>query len=988
MHKIYFIICLMVLSQAYLIGQNTVKGTIKDANGEPLPFATVLVQGTDQGTSADLDGNYELTFTGDEQSVFIFSYTGYKEKSVVYNNQSVINVNLEVVSALIEEVIVVGYGTQEKSDLVSSVAVIDVEEAQMVPTTNVAEMLRGKTAGVQVTLADARPGGNSNILIRGRNSFVGGNEPLFIVDGVPADNINGINVEDVKSIEVLKDASAQSIYGARASNGVVLVTTKRGSAGTIKASYHGYYGEQRLVRNFDLYNGEEWAQLARESYRTDNMNDEYELETFVFTPLQLDVLESGEYVDWEEEVMRTTSQQSHALSLSGGSQNTSLFASFGFFKQNGLVPGSGYQRGTARLNIDQKVSDRVKFGANIYMLTDRQDVETDRYLSFITLTPLARVRDENGELIRFPTGDAVLANPLWDLRESNRDLRTNEFNFTVFGEIEIFKNLKYKLNAYLSRRNRNGGSYQTSLHSGAFNVSGRGVLFSDARDEYLIENIVTYESDFADEKHHFDVTLLQSANERNYNNSTTQATDFPNDLLGYNGIASASTILPVGRVAWDRTLLSYMARVRVNLYDKYLITLTGRADGSSVFASDNKWGVFPSAAFGWKAHLEPWMQDLDYINEFKIRASYGSIGNEAISPYQTLGLASEANYIFGGVTAGGYQAGSGLFNPNLRWESSTTFNIGLDFGLFNNFLVGSFEFYNTETTDLLVDRTTPGGTGYNSIISNIGKVRNRGIELLLTSNLVRKNNLSWSVTAAFSQNRNEILDLFGELDDDGNPIDDIDRRRFIGHPINVIFQFLYDGIWQTEDAIADSHMPDSEPGRIRVQDVNGDNRIDIEDQVIINADPDWYGTLSTNFQLGGLELYAELYTVQGAQRSNGFLADYNSGGTLQGVLNGIKVDYWLPENPTGTFPRPRRSQADPFIWSAAVQDASYVRLRTLQLAYHFPGKWLDKLGLPNLTIYGTATNLFTWTDYLSYSPEVNINGYPDGKSFVFGLKIN
>jgi TonB-linked SusC/RagA family outer membrane protein len=598
MHKIYFIICLMVLSQAYLIGQNTVKGTIKDANGEPLPFATVLVQGTDQGTSADLDGNYELTFTGDEQSVFIFSYTGYKEKSVVYNNQSVINVNLEVVSALIEEVIVVGYGTQEKSDLVSSVAVIDVEEAQMVPTTNVAEMLRGKTAGVQVTLADARPGGNSNILIRGRNSFVGGNEPLFIVDGVPADNINGINVEDVKSIEVLKDASAQSIYGARASNGVVLVTTKRGSAGTIKASYHGYYGEQRLVRNFDLYNGEEWAQLARESYRTDNMNDEYELETFVFTPLQLDVLESGEYVDWEEEVMRTTSQQSHALSLSGGSQNTSLFASFGFFKQNGLVPGSGYQRGTARLNIDQKVSDRVKFGANIYMLTDRQDIETDRYLSFITLTPLARVRDENGELIRFPTGDAVLANPLWDLRESNRDLRTNEFNFTVFGEIEIFKNLKYKLNAYLSRRNRSGGSYQTSLHSGAFNVSGRGVLFSDARDEYLIENIVTYESDFADEKHHFDVTLLQSANERNYNNSTTQATDFPNDLLGYNGIASASTILPVGRVAWDRTLLSYMARVRVNLYDKYLITLTGRADGSSVFASDNKWGVFPSAAFG------------------------------------------------------------------------------------------------------------------------------------------------------------------------------------------------------------------------------------------------------------------------------------------------------------------------------------------------------------------------------------------------------
>ncbi len=423
--------------------------------------------------------------------------------------------------------------------------------------------------------------------------------------------------------------------------------------------------------------------------------------------------------------MRNTSQQSHALSLSGGTDKSSLFASFGFFDQNGLVPGSRYQRGTARLNIDQKVSDRLKFGANIYLLTDRQDLESDRYLSFITLTPLGKIRDEKGDLVRFPTGDPGFTNPLWDLRDSNRDLKTNEYNLTAFGEVEIFRNFKYKLNAYLSRRNRDGGNYQSSVHSAAFNVNGRAVLFSDVREEYMIENILTYENTFAAGKHNFDVTLLQSANERNYNNATTEATGFPNDLLGYEGIASASTILPVRRTAWDRTLLSYMGRVRVNFFDKYLITFTGRADGSSVFAPDNKWGFFPSVAFGWKAHMEPWLAELDLINEFKIRASYGSIGNEAISPYQTLGLASEANYIFGGITAGGYQAGSALFNPDLRWETSTTLNLGLDFGLFRNFLVGSFEFYDTETTDLLVDRTTPGGTGYSSIISNIGKVRNR-----------------------------------------------------------------------------------------------------------------------------------------------------------------------------------------------------------------------------------------------------------------------
>ncbi len=262
------------------------------------------------------------------------------------------------------------------------------------------------------------------------------------------------------------------------------------------------------------------------------------------------------------------------------------------------------------------------------------------------------------------------------------------------------------------------------------------------------------------------------------------------------------------------------------------------------------------------------------------------------------------------------------------------------------------------------------------------------MELLLTANLLRKNNFDWSITGAFSRNTNEILDLFGELDEEGNPIDDIDRRRFIGHPINVIFQYEYDGIWQTEEEIEGSHMPDSEPGRIRVVDINGDTLINNEDQVIINADPKWYGSLSTNIRFRGFEIFAELYMVQGAMRTNGFLADYNSGGTLQGVLNGIKVDYWTPENPTGTFPRPRRSQADPFIWSASVQDASYVRLRTLQVAYHLPARWLQRLRISDLTIYGTATNLLTWTDFYSYSPEVNINGYPDGKSFIFGIKIN
>lgn len=980
----YALILLILLHFSGIFGQSKVTGVVSDKNGNPLPFATVSEVGTTNGVAADIEGKYSITLT-DDNSDLLFSYIGFTTQTIPFSGNSTINVTLVESSLTLDDVVVVGYGVQKKSDITGSVAIIEVEDAKAVPTTNVAEMLRGKSAGVQVTLTDPSPGGTSSILIRGQNSLLGGNEPLFIVDGIPVDHINSISSEDVESIEILKDASAQAIYGARASNGVVLVTTKRGEKGKFKVSYHGYYGEQKLTKNFDLYSGEEWATLRREAFRSDNSNGEFEPEDFVFTPLQLEVLESGEFVDWEDEVMQNATQQSHSLSLSGGNDMSSFFASFGYFDQSGIVPGSAYKRGNTRINMDQKVSDRFSFGVNIHLLTDKKDVRSNS-LKFITLPPLAKVRDENGELVQYPTGEPNTTNPLWNIRESTNELFANEYQFTLFGEYKIFDNFKYKLNSYISRRNTSGGSYQTSLHSSAFATEGKATVYADSRDEYLIENIFTYDYNI-NNRNRFDLTFMQSVNERKFSSSKTTATGFPNDLLGYNGIESASEILPVERTAWQRRLLSFMGRGRYYLNDKYLLTLTGRTDGSSVFAPGNKWGFFPSAALAWKAHLEPFIHNLGFVNEMKVRLSYGSIGNEAIRPYQTLGLASAENYLFGTVTAGGYQAGSSLFNPDLKWETSTTLNMGLDYGLFNNFLVGNLEIYNTETTDLLVDRTTPGGTGYSSIISNIGRVQNRGIELAVTANVLSKRELNWSIASAFSKNKNEILELFGELDDMGNPLDDISRNRFIGQPINVIFQYDFDGIWLTEEEIADSHMPDARPGDIRVKDTNGDGISNTEDRVILHKDPDWYGSLSSRLNYKGFEIFTDLYMVMGAIRTNSYLAGFNEGGTLQGVLNGIKVDYWLPDNPGGTAPRPRRSETPLHIWAFAVDDASYLRLRTLSLAYHFPKKWLKKIRLADVTIYGTGTNLMTWTDYKSYSPELNVGAYPDSKSFIFGIKI-
>jgi len=888
---------------------------------------------------------------------------------------------------MLDVVVVVGYGVQKRSDITGSVSTIEVTDAKALPTTNVAEMLRGKSAGVQVTLNDPRPGGNSNILMRGVNSFLGGNSPLIVLDGVPIENINTISPENIESIEILKDASAQAIYGARASNGVILVTTKRGAEGRLQASYHGYYGEQWLTNNFDLYSGEEWIQLRREAYRTAN-NGEWEVDEVVFSPHQLDLLENDQFVDWEDAVMQRATQQSHSLTLQGGNDKISYFSGFGYYDEGGLIPSSGYKRGTARLNLDYKVNDRISFGTNIFLMTDNQDIETQG-LNFVMLPPLATAYDEDGNLVRYPLGPTETTHsPLWNIRESNQDLKSNEYRFNFFSDIKLFDNLTYRLNSSMLRGNSNGGSYRTSLHSSAFDVGGEARLSSSESEEFLIENILVFDQEFND-NHRFDFTAMQSVNERKYSWSRTTATGFPNDLLGYNGIESATEILPVERVAWERRLLSFMGRFRYYLSNKYLLTVTGRADGSSVFAAGNKWAFFPSAAFAWKAHLEPFMENLDFVNELKFRLSYGSIGNEAIAPYQTKGLASARNYIFGDVSYGGYGPGSALYNPDLKWETSTTFNGGVDFGFLGNLLVGTLEIYNTQTTDLLVDRTTPGSTGYKSIISNIGRVENKGVELSLTANAVNKKNFNWSVSTIFSRNRNKILELFGEVDEDGNLLDDISRKRFIGEPINVIHQYQFDGIWQYADTtiIPGSHMPDTEPGRIRVANINGDTTITTEDKIIIHRDPKWYGSISSRMMFHGFELFWDFYIVQGATRTNSYLADYNSGGTLHGNLNGIKVDYWTPENPSNEFPRPNNAQADPYLWAGAVRDASYVRLRTLSLAYHFPGKWVQRVKLSNLTVYGTFTNLITWTNFKSYSPETTVGQYPDGKSFIFGIKI-
>ncbi|QTD38655.1 TonB-dependent receptor [Polaribacter batillariae] len=974
-----FLLLLVMSFSAY--AQKTIKGTVLDESGLPLPGASVVVKGTSNGTSTNFDGKFSLKIS-ENAKFLVVSYIGYKAKEVsVISNY--LTISLEVEANALDEIIVVGYGTRKKSDLVGSVASVNVEEASVIPTTNVSEMLRGRAPGVQVNLGDARPGGKSNITIRGKVSIDGGNSPLIIVDGIPYDDINDVAPEDVANIEVLKDASSQAIYGARAANGVILITTKRGKEGKFKINYHGYTTIQSLTKNFDLYSAEEFAQLRREAERSDN-GEVYRPDEDIFNSFELESLRDKNFVNWEDLVLKDAKINSHAISVSGGSEKTKVFSSINYFKQDGLIPTSGFERGTLRLNVDQKLSEKFSFQTNINFQTSKQDLESNS-LNFISISPLAKPYDSEGNLNKFPLGEGSRSiNPLWNIRESANEIKTKLTDINLVLKYQFKPNFSYKLNTFLRNRNAEQGIYRSSLHSsGDDGVNGRGVLATKIYRDFLIENIFEYTPEINDD-HKLDLLLVNAVNERRTEEKSITKENFNNDFLGFNG--NAAIISNATREVSERKLVSFLGRARYNLFDRYLFTLTARADASSVFAENNKWGFFPAAGFAWKIDEEDFLKDSKIINNLKLSVTYGDTGNEGINPKQSLGVANFLPYVFGGLAVGGNGTLNRLPNPNLKWETTTALNVGIDFGLFSNVLTGSVEYYKANTKDLLLDRILSGVSGYEITRFNIGEVENRGFDVGLNVNLIRNENLKWSVGAIWSSNRNEVLSLDGTLDADGKPLDFVSQGIFIGQPIDNIRNYQFDGIWQEGDDIANSAQPTAEVGDIRVKDIDGDGNIGQEDLIITRETPDWYGSVNMNIEYKGLEMFADLYIVEGATRLNNYLSDYNNGATLQGVLNGIKVDYYTPEDPSNEFPRPRTT-APAFLSSAAIKDASYVRLRTLSLGYNLPKEALSKINLSSAKIYLTGTNLFTITDYKSYSPENNAGAFPDAKGITVGVKL-
>jgi len=1000
------IILMCILFTNVYAQQKPVSGTIVDVTGMPLPGVNIIIDGTSRGTLSDFDGNYSIQAASNE--TLSFSYVGMQTVSVVVENQSKIDITL-VSDSVLDEIVIIGYGSKKIDDVVGSVAIVDPEEMTKVATADVAEMLRGQATGVRVTVGNPGVGQSSNIVVRGQASLTN-NAPLVIVDGVPIGALNDINPNDIATLSVLKDAASLAIYGARAANGVILITTKKGKSGRSTVSYNGFSGVQMFNKNFETYSPAEWADMVREGDRHANLGV-INSDEVIFASLN-DNIQNGVTTDWEDLILRTGTLQNHNISFSAGTDNATVFASVNYIDQQGIVINNDFDRVTSRINATGKITDWLDIGANVMFqfsnTTSPRNVNNAISLA-VSANPFGTPYNDDGSLNLFylDTYNSDITNPLVDLYETISETESKNDMINLYANFGLFEGFNYKLN--LSRRTWNNKNRQYSTldsESGQRTNFGSGLLRYRDVTEWQLENIFTYSTDFnSDNLHQLDLTGVQSMFSTNYTDFQVNGAGFVTDALGaYNlGLASSVTIDDNNNGGSKRNLVSFVARAEYNYDSRYYLSASMRADASSVFAQNEKWGYFPAVGVSWNAHNESFLEEVGAISNLKITLSYGQIGNqEAVDPYGTTILASIGRT---DTNAGIFTENTSRFiSPNLTWETTTNLNAKLDFGFFNR-INGTIELYNNETNDLIQTVNLPADSGFDAQILNVGTVVNKGIELGLNGDLFKTPDLTVNLGITFTKNKNEIIDLGGDQNGDG-VIDINDAYQTTngnwlipGQPISVSYRNIDGGIWQSGEDIQGSTLlsgdnntslrNSSMPGWYKPFDGNGDGVFDaVSDRVVLPLVEDWYGSAILNVKYKGFDLTANFLTVQGLYRQNDFLSEYAKGGDHRGIFNTVKQNYWTPENPGGDFARPITSGSGiSNVWWGNMQDASYVRLQNVTAGYALPSSVFTSIGLSKLRVYVTGSNLWTYTDFQSFSPEASLDRSPEPVTIVAGLEI-
>jgi TonB-linked SusC/RagA family outer membrane protein len=1007
------------------IENRTITGTVKSETNEVLPGVSVILKGTSRGTTTDAKGTFSLTIPDEAGTnvTLIFSFVGYQNLEVLVGNRTTVDVQLAPDQKMLNEVVVVGYGVQKKSDLTGAVGTVKAEALQERPAASLNQGLAGRITGVNVSVNSGRPGGRSNIRIRGNTSVSVANNPLYVIDGVilnatglanGSTPIDYLNPNDIASVEVLKDASATAIYGARGANGVILVTTKRGSQNGGRITYDTDFSTGVLPRKIPLLNSKEFLQVEDIAYQNAQKFDpvgwaggKYKDPKLKRTnPLLFDANGNPLYdTDWQDESFQKAFTQNHQLSFAGGNGKDSYGIYLGYRNENGLVRESYLKRFAGRFVFDSQLKDWIKVGGSL-SYNDQNENQVDplggggiivmrQVLEALPIIPVKYPDGRWGGNEDYP-GMEGGGNPINILKDRFYYLKTQTMMGDVYANIKLTKDLELRTTLGINIINQETDEYNgRTLNYISRNQLGTASVTNERHNSWQFENYLTYNKRFA--KQHSVKGLLGIAWQHVDRFTSRAATqNFQDDYFQFYNLGAGSVPQAPSSSAVGYGLNSYFGRMNYGFKDKYLLTFTGRIDGSSKFGASNQYAFFPSAAFAWRVIEEGFMKNVRAVSNLKLRASYGVTGNSEITAYQALAGLGNYAVIFGGARTVGIGVGR-LANPDLRWEKTQQVDAGVELGLFQNRLSLELDFYRKLTSDMLLNAPVPYSSGYETVTRNVGSMENRGIEFAVNSVNVKTKDFSWNTTFNISVNKNKVVKLTGGSD------------IFIGstvvrenEPVGSLFGFVRPGagIWGTaEESEAAKYL--KRPGDVKYQDTNGDGVINNNDRVIIGKGiPDGFGTLLNSFKYKNFDLTVDLQFMYG---NDVLFRSQHSAEDRQGIANSFKtvLNAWTPDNQNTPIAqlRPVSAGYDTNDDTHRVYDASFIRGRNLLLAYNFSPSITEKIRLSRLRVYASVQNFFLETaEYKGYDPEVSTTGsafdqgvatydYPKPRVFMVGLNI-
>jgi TonB-linked SusC/RagA family outer membrane protein len=947
-----------------------IRGRITDqSTGQALPDVTVTVRGTSQATRTDADGNFILSVSSAGPVELQVSLVGFAQQTITVQDGTPASISLQRDVKAMDEVVVIGYGAVRKRDLTGSVVSVKSDEIRKVPASNMMESLQGKIAGADITRSSGAAGAGVNITIRGNRSLRADNSPLIIVDGVQYNSIQDINPNDIQSLEVLKDAASTAIYGSRGANGVIIVTTKKGTTGKPRISASSYYGVSEISEYPRFMNTQEYVEFRRAANRriteagintggvwTGPAND-----NLLFSPLELTNINNGVNTNYLDLLFRQGNQQEHSVGVAAGSDRTKVYLSMNYYGEDGILRLDDLKRYSGRLNLDQTLGKIARTGMQMQFTYYNINSRTSPIDEASKIAPFSLPYDSLGNVVRSPNNDAARWNPLSDEGENMavNNTRINRTLAVAYLELMPAKGLSLRSNLGVVFSNNKVGAF---YDNNSLLQRGQGALANYTSSEgrnTTWENVLTYNRNFND--HNFTLTGISSFLQNNYEEVSAQGNKqiLPSQL--YYSLGNATEGITIRSGFRKENLVSFAGRVNYSYKGKYLASVSVRSDGSSKLAEGNKWDIFPSAAVAWRISDESFLANSRTISDLKLRVSYGVTGSDAIPAYRTQSSLVRIPGAFGENPALGFAFSDTIGNPNLKWEKTKAFNAGIDLSLFNNRLTASIDFYETRTFDLLVDRLLPATSGVSRTFENIGGTSNTGIDIALNAAIIRSQNLDFNAGITFYSNKERITNLV-------NGVDDVANNWFIGSPVRVVYDYRKIGIWQMGDS-TEAKSNNQRPGDIRVADVNGDKQITTADREVIGQlVPKWNAGLNLDLRFYNFDVNAFIFARMGQT----IQYDYYTRLHLQGRENGALVNYWTPENGSNEFPRPRTTSSFvslPYSSTLGYVDGSFVKLRNITLGYRLPAQLLNRAGISGARIYVTGKNLLSFSKLDDYDVE-------------------